>query len=425
MKGDSFEEIKQQTTSVETLEASEATIVTEDEISKEIESEYQKAIKFMESISCMTACIDKVRMYKKVTEQFVALSGYKDSEIHIKQCKRNAKKAKEAIKKIIYDRAQFHKTKSKTTEDFKQTAAEFRKVKGYLDADELAELCDLKSISMERRGIKKTFFRWGMIVLCILLLVIGLKTSFPKYMIANLSMTIGSYHLASGLYENLGSYMDSEEKLLESKYQYGLKLEAKGEYTKALTTISDLGDYKDSLEREVDLEKLIIKNGVVGKTVSIGKTKWKILEYNNNQVLLLKTKALTDISYHNVPENITWETSQLREFLNSEYRSDTFSKQEQNSIVLTTVTNSDNTVYGTDGGSETEDYLFVLSMQEAQTYSTLLPTMNADTWLRTPGTGQNCAAFLSSNGKVMEYGYDVSGNQMTALPAMWFNYGDK
>jgi hypothetical protein len=424
MNDDSITEITGNTVNNEPQTLSDTEIAASEEIDAEKEEKYKKAVKFMESLKCMTACKDKVKMYKSVAEQFAALLGYKDSEILMKKCKRSAKRVKEEIKKNIYERAQFHQNKAKSAADYKAAAAEFRRAKGYLDAEELAAKCDKLSVSIEKRGAQKVFVKWGLVILAVFLLIFGIATPYTKYFAASLSMKTGSYHFASVLYEKLGTYKDSEEKLTECNYQNGFIQEEKGNYKAAEAIFAKLNDYKDSADKEAALEKQVIGDSQAGDTVTVGGLKWIIIDKTDKQAFLLSKKAVPGKAYHDKLETVTWENASLRNFLNSEYLTKTFSAQEQKNINLSSVINDDNALFGTDGGNKTEDYIFILSMEEAKKYASLLPAVKSEIWLRSPGSTAQNAAFLSANGAVMDYGYAVDSDQIAVLPSMWYNYGD-
>lgn len=424
MNGDSTKENVKQNTENELSIATDTDDTAETNISDELDLKYQKAVQFMESVKCMTPCKDKVKMYKRAAEQFADLGGYQDCEVLMKKCKRKAKKVKEEIVKNTYERALYHKDRAKTPYDYTKAAAEFRKTKEYLDSKEQAAACDLMSKTAKKRGIRKIFLNWGILIFCILIFIIGIRASFTKYMLADAFMATGSYHYATSLYDKLGTYRDSEKKLMESRYRYGLSLEKQGEYTDSLKVFNGLSDYKDSQDKVVKLEKQVIKSSKAGDIVTVGGTKWVVLEIKDQQVFLFKKTGLKALSFHNISEDITWGSSQLRKYLNDEYFKKELSPQEQKNIMLSAVKNNDNTVYGTDGGIDTKDNIFILSIEEVQKYSKVLPDLNIDAWLRTPGSTQNSASFYSADGKIMDYGYDVSSSQITVHPVMWYNFGD-
>jgi hypothetical protein len=89
--------------------------------------------------------------------------------------------------------------------------------------------------------------------------------------------------------------------------------------------------------------------------------------------------------------------------------------------LLSNIINEDNPVYNTDGGNNTEDYIFLLSISEVLKYNELFPKFKSNSWLRTPGNHPGSAAFLSVDGSAMEYGYDVSGENMKIRPVLWMS----
>ncbi|MGN1392964.1 MAG: DUF6273 domain-containing protein [Succinivibrionaceae bacterium] len=86
------------------------------------------------------------------------------------------------------------------------------------------------------------------------------------------------------------------------------------------------------------------------------------------RALLLSKYALDFKQYHHVRTNITWENCDLRKWLNNEFINNAFSKNKQKEIQLTNITNNDNAVYGTTGGNDTKDKVFLLSIDEVKKY---------------------------------------------------------
>ena len=115
--------------------------------------------------------------------------------------------------------------------------------------------------------------------------------------------------------------------------------------------------------------------------------KWRVLSNTGGQLLLLADQNLDVFQYHTEQENVTWETSTMRSWLNGydasantggssgiDYTGDNFldtafSIEEQRAIVETAVVNDDNKDenYGTNGngGNDTTDRIFLLSLTEA------------------------------------------------------------
>jgi tetratricopeptide (TPR) repeat protein len=286
----------------------------------------------------------------------------------------------------------------------------------------MARECNLLSVKTDRKAARKKFVRIGLIILFIAFLLIGASTSHAKYYLANAYSFTGSYNQAIKMYKKLGPYKDSKERLLECQYLNGTELEEKGDYQGAEKAFAAAGNYRDSKVKKVEMEKLIIKNGTIGSLVSIGKNDWMILDFAGGKALLMKNKALPEMPYNDSPGDITWEKSTLRQWLNSEYLDKTFSEAERNQIVLADIKNDDNANYKTDGGNDTQDYIFLLSMEEADKYQSVFPKFKSNSWLRSPGSSQNSAAFLSVKGVVMDYGYTVASEDFKVRPVMWFDY---
>ena len=92
--------------------------------------------------------------------------------------------------------------------------------------------------------------------------------------------------------------------------------------------------------------------------------KWQILSKDGDDLFLLADKALDCKLYNDEYTAVTWETCTLRTWLNNEFLNTAFSKAEQNGITTTTVVNADNPEYTTNGGNNTQDKIFLLSLDE-------------------------------------------------------------
>lgn len=179
--------------------------------------------------------------------------------------------------------------------------------------------------------------------------------------------------------------------------------------------------------------------------------KWRVLENADGQLFLLSDQNLDVFQYHTDNESVTWETSTMRSWLNGydashntggdsgiDYTSDNFigtafSAKEQAAIADTEVFNDDNPTYGTEGGNNTTDQIFLLSIAEAQNSSyfadnsSRIATNTAYVagggklgssymngvgeagywWLRSPGDLDHRAAGVSVDGGVGRYGHSV------------------
>lgn len=182
----------------------------------------------------------------------------------------------------------------------------------------------------------------------------------------------------------------------------------------------------------------------IGHDVAV---EWIVLDTQENRSLLLSRLALRFLTvachqvYHSTQMDITWETCDLRKWLNKDYINNVFSPDEQKAIVRTSVDNSIGQgyeSYQTVGGNNTLDQVFLLSYQEA--FKKYFATNDErkcyryyDDWdddipskwygtrwlLRSPGKQQDQAIIVESTGsmfysRVSEYGIDIR-------PALWID----
>jgi hypothetical protein len=101
----------------------------------------------------------------------------------------------------------------------------------------------------------------------------------------------------------------------------------------------------------------------INDKINFGKYQWRVLDIKDNAALIITDKIIEQRSYHNKYVEITWAESSLREYLNNEFYN-TFSKEEQERIIPVTNKNPDNPWYETKGGEDTEDKIFIPSLEE-------------------------------------------------------------
>lgn len=91
---------------------------------------------------------------------------------------------------------------------------------------------------------------------------------------------------------------------------------------------------------------------------------WLVLAKEDSKILLISKYALDCKAYHETQEDVTWETCDLRKWLNKDFFEEAFTQGEQKRIAETSLVNEDNPEYGTKGGNPTVDKVFALSVQE-------------------------------------------------------------
>lgn len=162
--------------------------------------------------------------------------------------------------------------------------------------------------------------------------------------------------------------------------------------------------------------------------------KWRVLSVVGDDVFLMADQNLDARYYHEMSEEVTWEESELREWLNDSFLNDAFSVSEQMAIKSTSVINSDNPDDGTEGGNDTTDQVYLLSIEEAmdtsygflsdesrRAESTAYASAResyANWWLRSPGGNQYRAAYVEYDGQVVLYGDGVNNYVYAIRPVL-------
>lgn len=101
-----------------------------------------------------------------------------------------------------------------------------------------------------------------------------------------------------------------------------------------------------------------------GRYFKIEPIKWRVLSVDSNDAFLLSDKTLEYDSYNRGWHDVTWENCTLRDWLNDDFYNTAFSGEEQSAIKTTMVINEDTQNYGTDGGNNTDDKIYLLSLKE-------------------------------------------------------------
>ena len=167
---------------------------------------------------------------------------------------------------------------------------------------------------------------------------------------------------------------------------------------------------------------------------------WIVMKNEGNQVLLLSKYVLDVKPYNEEWEGVTWQTSDIRQWLNNEFYTTAFNKTEKAKIQTSLIKNEDNSEYGTSGENDTEDKVFLLSEKEAETLflndeeRIAKATEYAEKsgvyvneekaawwWLRSPGDDSDYAAVVNSYGWFDWYGDSVSSNDDGVRPALHLN----
>lgn len=104
-----------------------------------------------------------------------------------------------------------------------------------------------------------------------------------------------------------------------------------------------------------------------GGKIRFGKYDWFVLDKQEDKMLIITEKVIEKRLYHHEEAEITWETCDMRRYLNGEFYN-SFDESERARILEVTNENPDNPWYGTKGGNPTQDKIFLLSIDEVIKY---------------------------------------------------------
>ncbi|MCR5006929.1 MAG: DUF6273 domain-containing protein [Clostridiales bacterium] len=219
------------------------------------------------------------------------------------------------------------------------------------------------------------------------------------------------------------------------------------------------------VEEEDSLKTVSLENASVGDIVLFGSYEqdddmsngeeqiaWDVWAKEDGKLLLVSHYGLENKQYNYEPAELTWEECSLRTWLNEDFYQGHFTDQEREKIALSHLTTEDNVRWGTDGGNDTDDYVFLLSTRELQQYTNqpldqkdpmreTQPTAYAVAnrawysglegygknsifwWTRSPGPRKDCVACVMGDGVVMDGNQScyVSQDHFSVRPALWLD----
>ena len=165
------------------------------------------------------------------------------------------------------------------------------------------------------------------------------------------------------------------------------------------------------------------------------KIEWEVLDCSDDgkSVLLISKYILIHKAFNEDNTKLTWENSTLRKWLNNQFINSAFTETERALIKSVTITNEKNSKYNIDGGKNTTDKIFLLSISEAEKYygnrvdDSVRMDIKGTTnqwWLRTPGSGKYRTSYINSYGGVYSQGWTSDTNVYGVVPVMWINLSE-
>ena len=232
---------------------------------------------------------------------------------------------------------------------------------------------------------------------------------------AEAAISKGDYETAINNFRRLNDFKKLQQ-LMDDIYSQAEAAISSGDYGTAYKNFHTLGDFRDAKARISQI------------TIPFGGYEWRMLDVQGHKALIITKDIVERYHYNEKHTDLTWESCTLRSYLNGEIYSK-FSKEEQSRIIETRINNPNNSQYRTNGGNDTNDKIFLLSIGEANKYfrsdSERIANYNgsaSEWWLRSPGNNSIGvrAAVIFSDGKVNADGRNVPVD-LGIRPALWID----
>ena len=173
----------------------------------------------------------------------------------------------------------------------------------------------------------------------------------------------------------------------ESKYKKALSAIETSNYIEAFDILSELENYRDSSQLLSNIKtkayNAMISDADIGDRLFFGSyeqdgkkengeedIEWLVLDKKDDKLLVISKYCLKEAAFDSeYYEEQTWATSDIRRWLNEGgFDFLAFTTAERSKIIPTNITTPKNSKYGTNGGSNTLDKIFLLSIEEAEQY---------------------------------------------------------
>lgn len=195
-----------------------------------------------------------------------------------------------------------------------------------------------------------------------------------------------------------------------------------------------------------------------GSIIEFSSYKWRVLDTDDDAKILVISEDILEMRpYHRSKTDVTWETCDLRKYLNGEF----LNKLNKEKIIPVVNHNTLNLFTQTDGGNDTKDSVFIPGLLEVAMYfgkesgifdgfyrgkgngksvstgsMTLFISEDENSkriardsngkpcewWLRTPGGAKDHAVIISDDGEIQMRGsYVTSGGNIGVRPALWLS----
>lgn len=279
------------------------------------------------------------------------------------------------------------------------------------------------------------------------------QISATYYLQAEDCLSVGDEASAIVYFKKSEPYSNATERWKDIYYNQAINHIQENSYIHAYEILISLEGYKDSDNRASSIKEKYklakLQDANIGDYIIWGEyeqdnikangkedIEWLVLAAENNRLLVISRFALDGKLFNTYQNDITWEHSTLRRWLNNDFFKSSFSDAER-VMIQNVVVSADKNDYRTNPGNATKDRIFLLSIDEANEYFDSTTSRRCKLteyskscgvfsveglscwWLRTPGMHQDYAAVVFPTGSVDSDGLAVWFQKLAVRPAMW------
>ena len=413
---------------------------------------------------------EALRKQEKLREKAARLEQEKEQEALRRKQEEERKNQKALEEKNRLDKKTQEKADKERRKEEKRRSAEEKKLlkeekrRREKEAKALKKQEKKASVAKPSGETKKTPFKlnFGLIAAALSLILLGtlvyIYVLVPgnKYKNAVSLVESGNYDEAIAEFTQLGSYKDSEYKVKETTYKKADSLYKNNQVIAAANIFNNLR-FDDSEDRLKEIKAEMIKKASVGNTILFGDyeqdgnfengkemIEWIVLDKQEGSILVISKYGLDAQVFNPNEEEVYWENSSLRSWLNGRFPDNSFSRENPSDVLQTTLLSykypvTEETEDVEDlilEEYETRDRIFLLSSAELLEYYPDESTRRCDAteyaiengvaasadnscswWLRSPGNSRTTVEYVWD-----QYGSIANSDQQLVLavrPAMW------
>ena len=423
------------------------------------ENEIRQALKF-DSGYCMTS-----DYYAKAAENAHAqLTADKDLMRAVKYASGEAKTITENIPQTLdtlrRDAEQREKVECATiTANYRDflTKTEAKLEKEH--PQRLKEAEEAKKAAVKTRKNMRIGLAVAVTVIAVVLIVTQVIIPSINYSKAETLLAAEDYDGAIAAFEALENFKDSKEQHKAALYGKAITLLQAENYAAAYELLENL-NYKDSEEKASTIYAEhpidIMRTAQIGDTVFFGKyeqdndtsngneaIEWLVLDVKDDRILVISKYILDCMPFDSYWS--WWDECTLRRWLNGTFRKEAFSEENQMHIPKVQVSAERNPSHNVGPGKDTQDWIFLLNIQETEQYFDSEDSMQCRTtpyvdsesdnlcmgwWLRSTGKDLDNAAVVftpsvkSAIDRECADGYYIHSDSIGVRPAMWIDLGE-